>query len=122
VDAVAVHRVGPILEGRPGAVKKVLREWSRGRNLWKRRSAILSQITLKERTDLAFLYQCIEPSLGSEEFFLQKAIGWALREHAWTDPREIVRYVRGRRDRLSKLAKREALKNILRSGMLSRIP
>jgi 3-methyladenine DNA glycosylase AlkD len=122
VDAVAVHRLGPILEAAPGPVRKILGEWSRGMNLWKRRSAILSQITLKERTDLGFLYRCIEPSLGSGEFFLQKAIGWALREHAWTDPREIVGYVRKHRDQLPRLAKREALKNVLRSGGLSRIP
>ncbi len=50
--------------------------------MWKRRSAILCQLRAKERTDLDFLYACIEPSLASKEFFLRKAIGWALRQYA----------------------------------------
>lgn len=48
-------------------------------------------------------HACIEPSLGSREFFLQKAIGWALRQYAWSDGAEIQRYVRANRDRLSPL-------------------
>jgi 3-methyladenine DNA glycosylase AlkD len=87
-------------------------QWSRSRNLWKRRSAILCQLSFKNETDLDLLYAAIEPSLGSKEFFLQKAIGWALRQYAWTDPREVRRYVRANADRLSALSKREALKNI----------
>jgi 3-methyladenine DNA glycosylase AlkD len=58
------------------------------------------------------LYACIEPSLASREFFLQKAIGWALRQHAWTDSAEVERYVRVNRARLSALSCREALKNL----------
>jgi 3-methyladenine DNA glycosylase AlkD len=54
----------------------------------------------------------IEPSLDSKEFFLRKAIGWALRQYAWTDPREIQRYIRAHDSRLSALSKREALRNI----------
>jgi 3-methyladenine DNA glycosylase AlkD len=58
------------------------------------------------------LYSCIRPSLGSREFFLQKAIGWALRQYAWSNPREVRRYVREHEHLLSPLSKREALKNI----------
>jgi 3-methyladenine DNA glycosylase AlkD len=58
------------------------------------------------------LYACIEPSVGSREFFLQKAIGWALRQYAWTDEAEIEKYVRLNRAGLSPLSCREALKNI----------
>jgi 3-methyladenine DNA glycosylase AlkD len=86
--------------------------WSRSTNLWKRRTAIICQLGFKEHTDLELLYACIEPSLGSNEFFLRKAIGWALRQHAWTDPGEVKRYVRRNRDRLSGLSLREALKNV----------
>ena len=63
-------------------------------------------------TDLELLYACIEPSLGSREFFLQKAIGWALRQYARIDGVEIKRYVRRNRARLSALSCREALKNV----------
>jgi len=93
-------------------MRKKMFHWSRSQNLWKRRSAILCQLSFKTETDLDLLYAAIEPSLVSKEFFLQKAIGWALRQYAWTDPREVRRYVRANAARLSALSKREALKNI----------
>ena len=80
--------------------------------LWKRRTAILSQLTFKQDTDLDLLYDCIGPSLPSKEFFLRKAIGWALRQYAWIDPAEVERYVREHEDELSPLSRREALKNV----------
>lgn len=75
-------------------------------------AAILSQLSFKAETDLTLLYSCIEPSIGSKEFFLQKAIGWALRQYAWTDRHEIGHYVARNAERLSPLSRREALKNI----------
>ena len=51
-------------------------------------------------------------ALRSREFFLRKAIGWALRQYAWTDPREVARYVRAYQGALSPLSRREALKNV----------
>jgi 3-methyladenine DNA glycosylase AlkD len=80
--------------------------------MWKRRTAILSQLSFKERTDLKLLYACIEPSLDSPEFFLRKAIGWALRQYAWTNPKEIRRYLKAQSGKLSALSQREALKNL----------
>ena len=77
-----------------------------------RDATIICQLGFKEETDLELLYACIEPSLVSREFFLQKAIGWALRQYAWTDGSEIKRYVRINRNRLSALSCREAMKNI----------
>ena len=112
VDGIATKRLWMILRAEPARMKRILLQWSRDDNFWKRRCAILSQIKAKEGTDLRFLYACIEPSLGSREFFLRKAIGWALREYAWTDPREVRRYVKQNQERLSGLSRREALKNI----------
>ena len=113
VDAVAIHRVGEFLLRRfPAPMKREMRKWSRDRDLWKRRTSILCQITFKGETDLDLLYDCIRPSLGSREFFLRKAIGWALRQYAWTDPGEVRRYVRDNDAELSPLSKREALKNV----------
>ena len=114
VDEIAAHRVGPILRGYPAPMKKKMLAWSKCENIWKRRTSILCQLRFKQDTDLGLLYACIEPSLDSKEFFLRKAIGWALRQYAWTDPREIRRYVREQKDRLSGLSQREALKNIRR--------
>ena len=68
--------------------------------------------SFKGETDLKLLYANIEPNLQDRDFFIRKAIGWALRAYAWTDPREVARYVREHEDRLSGLSRREALKNI----------
>ena len=112
VDDIASHRVGPILKDYPAPMHRKMLAWSQSPDLWKRRTAIICQLGFKSETDLELLYACIEPSLGSKEFFLQKAIGWALRQYAWTDGAEIKRYVRLNRTRLSNLSRREALKNI----------
>jgi 3-methyladenine DNA glycosylase AlkD len=112
VDAIAAHRLGPLLRRFPREMRKQMRAWSRSDDLWKRRSAILCQLTFKKDTDLDLLYAVIEPALDSREFFLRKAIGWALRQYAWTDPKEVRRYVREHEKELSLLSKREALKNV----------
>lgn len=114
VDEIAGKRVGPILRDYPAPMRKKMHAWAVSENIWKRRTAILCQLGFREKTDLDLLYACIEPSLDSREFFLRKAIGWALRQYAWTDPAEIKRYVRGHKDRLSSLSRREALKNVVR--------
>ena len=112
VDDIASHRIGAILRNYPGPMRRKMLSWSRSDDLWKRRTAIICQLGFKDRTDTDLLYACIEPSLASKEFFLQKAIGWALRQYAWTDPAEVRRYVRVNHPRLSALSRREALKNL----------
>lgn len=112
VDDVASNRVGPILREYPMSIKKKMVAWSTSPNLWKRRTSIICQLGSKQHTDLGLLYACIEPSLGSKEFFLRKAIGWALRQYGWTDPAEVKRYVRTKSGQLSGLSYREALKNV----------
>ena len=111
VDEIAGHRLWAILQNDRAAMTRRMLAWSTDPSMWKRRSAIICQLHAKGATDLDLLYACIEPSIGSTEFFLRKAIGWALRQYAWTDPDEVVRYVAANADRLSGLSKREALKN-----------
>ena len=112
VDGIAGHRLGTLLRRFPREMRKEMLAWSRSDDLWKRRSAILCQLTFKKATDLDLLYATIEPALASKEFFLRKAIGWALRQYAWTDAREVRRYVWEHEEELSPLSKREALKNV----------
>ena len=112
VDSIASHRIGQILCDYPTPMRRKMLTWSKSPDIWKRRASIICQLGFKAETDLDLLYACIEPSLGSKEFFLQKAIGWAPRQHAWTDAGEIRKYVRRNRARLSALSIREALKNI----------
>jgi 3-methyladenine DNA glycosylase AlkD len=112
VDAVAIHRIGPLVTAYPRTMTPRMRRWSGAENLWKRRAAIICQVTFKERTNLDLLYACIEQNLDDREFFIRKAIGWALRQYGRTDPAEIRRFVKAHAGRLSGLSQREALKNI----------
>jgi 3-methyladenine DNA glycosylase AlkD len=111
VDWIASHRLGALLHNHPAPMKKQMRAWARSGDLWKRRSAILCQLGFKRATDLDLLYECIERAMDEREFFLRKAIGWALRQYAKTDAKEVRRYVRENEKRLSPLSVREALKN-----------
>jgi 3-methyladenine DNA glycosylase AlkD len=112
VDGIATRRLRELLAAHPDLMSREMRAWSRDPHLWKRRSAIICQVGRKRATDLELLYDCIEPNLADRDFFICKAIGWALRDYAWADPDEIVRYVSSRQSRLSGLSRREALKNV----------
>ncbi len=117
VDPIASHRLGRLLEKFPRRMTKIMLAWSRTRlgetgAMWKRRSAIICQLTRRGDTDLSLLYRTIEPNLASREFFIRKAIGWALRHYGWTDPEEVVRYVAANEGRLSALSRREALRSV----------
>ena len=111
VDEVA-HLVGQLLRANRKQMRPVMRAWSTDENLWKRRVSIICQISFKKDTDLTLLYANIKPNLIDRDFFIRKAIGWALRAYAWTDPDEVARYVRAHESQLSGLSRREALKNI----------
>jgi len=113
VDSAA-HLVGNLLRRYPDPIRFAMLTWARGDDLWKRRASIICQLGCKGDTDLELLYACIEPSLGRPEFFLRKAIGWAPRDLAWSDPHEVDRYVRLHADRLSQLSRREATKHLAR--------
>ena len=85
----------------------------------RRRSAILSQLKFKAKTDWPLLQSFIEPSISEKEFFLRKSIGGALREYSKTDPGAVIDYVRRHQADLSGLSKREGLKAARKSGDLA---
>jgi 3-methyladenine DNA glycosylase AlkD len=105
-------RVGEALVAEPEPVSKTLLLWARGKDIWLRRAAIICQRKLAARTDTPLLFACIAPSLGEPEFFLRKAIGWALRSLAYQAPDEVRRYVRAHAPQLSPLSQKEALRRI----------
>jgi len=124
VDPIATHQLGDLLRVDRTRMGALMRRWARGRDMWKRRAALLCQIRFKKDTDLDLLYACIEPNLDdpdsppdtvrsrmARQFFIRKAIGWSLRQYAWVNPHEVRRYVKTHRARLSPLTVREALKN-----------
>ena len=122
VDEIAAQRVGAIMDGDEKKMAKLMRTWSKDDDMWKRRTSIIAQIKRKERTDTELLVGCIEPSIASKEFFLRKAIGWALRSHSYVDPKWVIDYVTKNADRLSGLSKREALKALLKKGGVEEVP
>jgi 3-methyladenine DNA glycosylase AlkD len=111
-DTLAGHNLGDILRANPRKMKPLMRRWARAADMWKRRSAILCQLGFKRETDLRLLYDCIDPNLSHKDFFIRKAIGWALRQYAWTDSREVRRYVKANKARMNPLSVREGLKNV----------
>jgi 3-methyladenine DNA glycosylase AlkD len=112
VDDVATGPLRDLVAAHPSAMGTALRQWSVSADRWKRRSSVICQISRRRAIDLRLLYDCIEPNLADRDFFLRKAIGWALRDYAWVDPEEVVRYVAAHEARLSGLSRREALKNV----------
>ncbi len=111
VDAIAGHRLRDILLRSPKGMSRRMRAWSRDPDMWKRRSSIICQLRRGLETDLDLLYECIESNVDDQQFFIRKAIGWALRDLAWFDLETVERYVARNKSRLSGLSKREALKN-----------
>lgn len=111
VDVLAIRTVGPLVRAHPAELVPVILSWAQDENMWRRRTAIIHQVGTKGSTDTALLTRCLEPSLASKEFFLRKAIGWALRDLAWYDPGWVQGYVHDHGDQLSGLSRREALKN-----------
>ena len=111
VDEISTHRLRELLERYPKGMSRRMRAWSRDPDMWKRRSSIICQINRKVETDLDLLFECIEPNLSHGDFFVRKAIGWALRDLAWTDLQTVEAYVDQHYDQLSPLSRREALKN-----------
>lgn len=81
IDLIASHLLGALVLNHP-TVKLELLRWNASNHLWLQRSVILSQLKCKQNTDLVFLEQVIIKHLGSKEFFINKALGWALRELA----------------------------------------
>ena len=112
VDEIAAHLVGGVLAGHRDAVTPVMRAWSRDDDLWVRRAAVLSQVRHRDDTDRTLLHDVIAANVADPSFWLRKAIGWALRELARTDPD----WVRAEVDRLgpalSGLSRREALRHL----------
>ena len=111
VDGVA-HRIFDLLRTHRPELERVLRRWSEDPDLWIRRSAIIAQLGAKTATDSELLAAVIEPNLADREFFIRKAIGWALREYSKTDPAWVRQFVERHEAALSPLSRREALRNL----------
>jgi len=111
VDTIAGNTIGTHFKRFPAVKERYLKQWRKSDNVWLRRAALLFQLGYKKETDFKLLCEIIRENLGSNEFFINKAIGWALRQYAWTDPKPVKKFVKDTKE-LHPLSRREALKNI----------
>ena len=110
VDSIAGGTVGVHFQRFPDVREKYLAKWRASDNFWLRRTAILFQLNYKQETDFALLSEIICENLDSKEFFINKAIGWALRQYARVDPKTVKKFVKS--TPLHPLSAREAMKHL----------
>ena len=110
VDVVAKYLLGGYLQQFPNETDDVIERFSNSNNMWLNRSAILFQLSYKEKTNFDLLKSECEKHKESKEFFIQKAIGWALRDFSRFNPSGVSEYVNS--TNLKPLSQREALRNI----------
>ncbi|MCL2882378.1 MAG: DNA alkylation repair protein [Coriobacteriia bacterium] len=91
-------------------VNKILLAWSTDDNFWLRRLAIDHQLSRKEQTDTQLLQQILVNNLGQTEFFITKAMGWALRAYSKIDPGWVGAFIDAHSDQMAPLSIREASK------------
>jgi 3-methyladenine DNA glycosylase AlkD len=111
VDPLATRFVGGLVR-RHGGLADEMDAWSQDRDMWLVRTAILHQLHYGTATDTERLFGYCTRQAGHPDFFVRKAVGWALRQYARTDPDAVRTYVGRNRDRLSPLSVREATKHL----------
>ncbi|KAL5008342.1 hypothetical protein ScPMuIL_013923 [Solemya velum] len=111
VDLLASKVVGPMVKGHPKELGAVMDKWISDSNMWLRRTAILHQLGYKGATDQAKLFRYCKLCCHEEEFFIQKAIGWALRQYFRENPKAVKDFVNQNKKNLAKLSIKEALKH-----------
>jgi 3-methyladenine DNA glycosylase AlkD len=111
VDALAASVVGTIVLRHPAAVS-TMDSWLVAEDMWLVRTALLHQLRYKDRTDAERLFRYCLTQAGHRDFFIRKAIGWALRQYAWTAPDAVREFAAAHGDELSPLSYREATRNL----------
>ena len=89
VDTIAKYILGEYLYEFPSVIEAVIERFSNAENIWLNRSAILFQLGCREKTNFDLLKSAFEKHKNSTKFFIQKAIGWGLREYAKTNPKAV---------------------------------
>ena len=100
------------VELRDSRVKNLMLEWSKDDNIWIKRTAIEHQLNLKDKTDYGLLEKIIVNCFGTDEFFINKAIGWALREYSKTNPNWVKEFINKYKNKMNDLSIKEASKYI----------
>ncbi|MGZ3416409.1 MAG: DNA alkylation repair protein [Polyangiales bacterium] len=114
VDELATHVVGGLVTRYPALVVE-MDAWAKSGDLWIVRSAILHQNRYRDKTDAERLFTYCAANATHKDFFMRKAIGWALRVYAATDPRAVERFVK-KTPTLSPLSVKEAMRGVARAS------
>ncbi|MBR9860226.1 DNA alkylation repair protein [bacterium] len=110
VDYIATTCVGHFFKKFPERKESITEKWNKSGKMWYERSSIIFQLKYKDKTDTDMLSRYILNKKDDKEFFIRKAIGWALREYSRTDPQFVLDFVK--KHKLSPLSEREAIRNI----------
>jgi 3-methyladenine DNA glycosylase AlkD len=110
VDSTNSNVIGKYFIKFPALLESTTHKWNNASNIWLQRMSILFQLPYKEKTNTELLEKYIVNRMDSNEFFVNKAIGWALRAYAYTNKKWVIRFVEDQ-PQLSNLSKREALKH-----------
>jgi len=116
VDFIAANLVGDFLSRNSAMIEPAVTRWMKSENMWLQRTAILFQLKYKSKTDVHLLFSLCNQLCSSKEFFIRKAIGWALREYSKTDANAVEQFVAA--SNLHSFSKREALKWLYRKPVL----
>lgn len=108
-----LHRVIGKVALKYPELDKTMIQWSLDENFWLRRVAINHQMHRKRKMKEELLEEIIVNNLEQEEFFINKAIGWALRDYSKTNPEWVIEFIDKHREKLSKLSIREGSKYIV---------
>lgn len=117
VDTLAAKLCGTYFLTYSDQLVPVTKQWCQSENMWVRRSSLLHQLKFKEETNERLLFETIEALKNEREFFIEKAIGWALREYSKTEPEVVQRFIE--KTDLRPLSRREGLKWMKNNGMIS---
>ncbi|KAF2075116.1 hypothetical protein CYY_003593 [Polysphondylium violaceum] len=122
VDIIASKLVGSHLKLFPKQIKEYTSKWNTDadiHSIWYQRTSIIFQLTYKDKIDTELLFSYIKSTMHNKEFFIQKAIGWSLRQLSKTNPTIVHEFLDQHQHILSTLAKREALRYLTKKGKLS---
>jgi 3-methyladenine DNA glycosylase AlkD len=114
VDAIAIPLVGIAFKKERAKVQPTMDKWIHDPDMWIRRTAILSQNRHKGETDEKLLFDYCLATAHEKEFFIRKAIGWALREYSYTAPDAVQKFLNKKKDVLSPLSLKEGAKRLNR--------
>jgi 3-methyladenine DNA glycosylase AlkD len=119
IDSIAGDLLAPILVQYPDQMRPLIDAFSSDHNFWVRRSAILSHLPHKKQTSHKHLFAYCKAMAHEDEFFIRKAIGWALREYSKHEPERVLAFLRKNKGTLSNLSMREGSKYLVKTGVIA---